>query len=45
MITGPQCRAAHALVELSREKVAKLSGLELDVIAKFENQIDAPRQT
>lgn len=42
MITGPQCRAARALVELSREKVAKLSGIDVDVIAKFENQIDVP---
>ena len=43
MITGPQCRAARALVELSREKVAKLSGIDVDVIAKFENQIDVPQ--
>lgn len=40
MITGPQCRAARALVELSRDKVAKLSGIDVDVIARFENQID-----
>lgn len=42
MITGPQCRAARALVELSREKIARVSGIDVDVIARFENQIAIP---
>src|SRR5690606_33414660 len=42
MITGPQSRAARALVELSREKIAKLSGSDVDVIAQFENQVAVP---
>lgn len=36
IITGPQCRAARALVELSLEQVADLSGLAPAVIAEFE---------
>jgi len=36
MITGPQCRAARALVELPRERISTLSGVAVDVIAAFE---------
>lgn len=35
-ITGPQCRAARALVELPREHIARLSGVDVQVIADFE---------
>lgn len=42
MITGPQCRAARALVELSREKIAMLSEVDVDVIAQFEKQSVTP---
>jgi len=42
MITGPQCRAARALVELSRDKVAMLSGVDADIIAQFEKQSGMP---
>lgn len=42
MITGPQCRAARALVELSREKIAMLSEVDVNVIAQFEKQSATP---
>lgn len=42
MITGPQCRAARALVEWTREKLAANSGVDALVIEKFERQIDIP---
>lgn len=35
-ITGAQCRAARALVEWPRAHVAKLSGVDADVLADFE---------
>ncbi|MEO4000718.1 XRE family transcriptional regulator [Mesorhizobium sp. CAU 1732] len=42
MITGPLCRAARALTELSREKLAALSGVDEHVIELFERRIAAP---
>lgn len=36
MMTGAQCRAARALVEWPRAHVAKLSGVDVDVLADFE---------
>lgn len=36
VITGPQCRAARALIEWPREHVARLSGVDAQVIADFE---------
>jgi transcriptional regulator with XRE-family HTH domain len=37
MITGSQCRAARALVEISRPKLARRSGVSLGAIEHFEN--------
>lgn len=39
MITGPQCRAARALVELTRERLAQLSGINAETIEHFERKI------
>jgi transcriptional regulator with XRE-family HTH domain len=41
-ITGPQCRAARALVELSREIFAGRCGVDATVVAEFERKISAP---
>lgn len=41
-ITGPQARAARALVELTREKLASHCGLDVDAIAAFERGIGDP---
>ncbi|MCS6626342.1 helix-turn-helix transcriptional regulator [Roseibacterium beibuensis] len=35
-ITGPQCKAARALVEWPRDHVARLSGLTEDTLRAFE---------
>jgi hypothetical protein len=42
IITGPQCRAARALIEWSVEQVARQSGVEGHVIADFEARITDP---
>ncbi|WP_324288188.1 hypothetical protein [Hoeflea algicola] len=42
MITGPQCRAGRALVEVSRAKLARRSGVDEAVIENFERMIDDP---
>lgn len=42
MITGPQCKAARALIELSRERLASFSGISSDVIEKFERKLETP---
>lgn len=45
IITGSQCRAARALVELSLEQTANLAGLDAAVIANFEARVtDPPEQ-
>lgn len=36
IITGPQCRAARALVELSAEQVAGRAGVDAHAILDFE---------
>ncbi len=41
-ITGPQCRAARALVELSREIFAGRCELDARVIEEFERKISTP---
>lgn len=41
-ITGPQCRAARALVQLSREEVAAQAGVSVDAIADFETGRERP---
>jgi len=42
MITGSQCRAARALTELTRDRLASLSGVESAVIEAFERRIELP---
>lgn len=42
MLTGPQCRAARALVEFSRDRLAQLSGIDATVIEHFERKIGTP---
>lgn len=42
MITGAQCRAARALVEWTRDKLAKNSTVDALVIEEFERKIDLP---
>lgn len=42
MITGSQCRAARALVEVTRSKLALRSGVDEAVIQHFEHRIDNP---
>ncbi len=42
IITGPQCRAARALVEWSMEQVARRAGLDVKVIADFEARVTDP---
>lgn len=42
MIKGSQCRAARALVEVTRGKLATRSGIDEIVIEHFERQLDEP---
>lgn len=42
MITGPQCRAARALVEVNRAKIAKRSCVPVPVISSFEEKAVRP---
>jgi len=42
MLTGPLCRAGRALVEISRDNLAKLSKVDASVIEDFERKIDKP---
>lgn len=42
MMTGSQCRAARALVEISRQLLATLSGVDEDTIARFERKLQTP---
>jgi len=42
MIIGSQCRAARALVQWTREKLAQNSGVEALVIEEFERRINTP---
>lgn len=39
MITGPQCRAGRALVEVTRTKLAVRSGVDEAAIEKFERKL------
>ncbi|MHB2266597.1 XRE family transcriptional regulator [Aliihoeflea sp. PC F10.4] len=41
-MTGPLCCAGRALVEISREKLARLSGIDEAVIEAFERRISEP---
>lgn len=42
MITGTQCRAARALVEYSRERLASFSGVDVETISNFEHKLATP---
>lgn len=42
IITGPQCRAARALIELSAEQVAGKAGVSSQVIHDFESKLADP---
>lgn len=39
MITGPQCRAGRALIEVTRTKLAVRSGVDEAAIEKFERKL------
>lgn len=42
IITGPQCRAARALVEWSAEQVARRAGIDAQVVRDFECRVTDP---
>ena len=42
MITGPLCRAARALTEISRDRLASASGVDAKIIEHFERQLETP---
>lgn len=42
MIIGSQCRAARALVEITRGKLSIRSGIDEAVIHDFERKLDKP---
>lgn len=42
MITGAQCHAARALVEISRRRLAERSGIDETVIEHFERKMNIP---
>jgi hypothetical protein len=42
MITGSQCRAARALTDLSRERLAISAGVEVETLLRFERRLDKP---
>lgn len=42
MITGPLCRAARALTELSRDRLSQISKVDSKIIEGFERQLDTP---
>jgi hypothetical protein len=44
MVAGSQCRAARALVEISRSLLARRSGVDLLVIERFENIVGRPKK-
>jgi transcriptional regulator with XRE-family HTH domain len=41
-ITGPQCRAARALIQWSREELAEDCGVSIDTIADLETGREMP---
>ena len=42
MITGAQCRAARALTQISRRKLAERSGVDPKAIEAFERKLQRP---
>jgi hypothetical protein len=45
MITGPQCRAGRALVEITRDTLASHSHVDKLIIKQFEHKIEMPGPT
>lgn len=41
-ITHSQCLAARALADLTRDALADLSGVDAEIIARFERRLDEP---
>ena len=44
MLTSPQCRAARALIDWSREQLAEASKVSLQTIVDFERGARQPRE-
>jgi transcriptional regulator with XRE-family HTH domain len=44
MLTSPQCRAARALIDWSREQLAEASKVSLRTIVDFERGARQPRE-
>ena len=44
MITGPLCKAARALVQVSRSKLASRANVRIDVIEMFERGLQTPNE-
>lgn len=44
MISGAQCRAARALTEISRARLAESSGVDEGVIEEFERKLQKPER-
>lgn len=42
MITGSQCHAGHALVEVSRAKLADRASVDISTIEQFERKLELP---
>ena len=42
MITGPLCRAARALTDLTRERLSKAAKVHADTIESFERRLQKP---
>ena len=42
MITAAQCRAARAMTEISRAKLAQRSGVEEGLVEAFERKLEKP---
>ncbi|NLS07836.1 helix-turn-helix transcriptional regulator [Rhizobium sp. P32RR-XVIII] len=42
MISGSQCRAARALIDFSRERLAVSAGVSIETIVHFERKLAEP---
>lgn len=42
VMTGPQCRAARALVEWTRELLAQNAGVDIALVEAFERKLEEP---
>ncbi len=45
MLTGPLCKAARALVQVSRAKLARRAGVPRNVLESFERALHTPDST